>query len=247
VTNRRTAILVLSLLIGAIAALFAYMYVNSAHDSAFKGARLVPVLVVKGSVAKGTRGDDVLAKELVRSDSIPEKYRPAAAVLDTERIRGKVAIAHVAAGQVLVDGMFVDPVVAQETAAKRIPAGQVAVTIQVDLVRGVAGLITPGDQVNIIASPPDGSQRTLFENVNVLYIGNIAAPEPGATPAAPPDVPSNLITFAVPQLAAEKIVFASKQEGGVYLTLVPPGNPPAAVPPVNGSNLFTGGPTPYEG
>jgi pilus assembly protein CpaB len=234
------------LLIGSVAALFAYFYVNSAQDRAFKGTELVSSLVVTGDVAKGATGDEVLGKELIKTESVPARYRPATAVTDPEAIRGKVAAANVVKGQVLVEGMFVDPLVAQETAAKRVPLGQVAVTVKVDDVTGVAGLITPGDKVNILSKGPDGVERTLFENVNVLYIGKSAAPAPGSTQAVVTEA-SNLITFAVPPLAAEKIVFASHLEHGIHLTLVHPENKPVPVPPVNGANVYTGGATPYEG
>jgi hypothetical protein len=50
-----------------------------------------------------------------------------------------------------------------------------------------------------------------------------------------------VITFSVPPAAAAKISVAQ----GIYLTLVPPGNPPVAVPPVTQGNLFTGPLTPY--
>lgn len=249
VTNRRTATLVLSVLIGAVAALFAYMYVGSAQNRAFKGAELVPAFVAAEAIPKGMAADEVLSKDFVKADKVPEKYRPAGALADKEAIRGKVALGNISAGQIVVDGMFVDPVVAQETAAKRIPAGQVAVTVQVDEVRGVAGLITPGDKVNIMAPSPEG-WRTLFENVDVLYIGQVPAAqagEPAATTAGAPAEARNLVTFAVPQFAAQKIVFASKTTEGIVLTLVPPGNPAKAVPPVGANNLFTGGVTPYEG
>lgn len=247
-TQRRTAILVLSLLIGSIAAFLTYVYVNSEQERAYKGAELVRVLVVKGTIDKETPSDQALAKGLIKADSIPTKFRPETAVTDTSLLQGKVALTQLTAGQVLVQGMFVDPRVAQITAAKRIPEGQVAVTVQLDAVRGVANLVVPGDKVNIMAATPDGTQRTLFENVDVLFIGATPAPETGSTEAVPtPAVDSNLITFAVPQLAAQKIVFAARQDAGIYLTLVPPGNQAAPVPPVNAGNLFGGGPTPYEG
>jgi pilus assembly protein CpaB len=137
--------------------------------------------------------------------------------------------------------MFVEPRAATVSFAQRSPPGQVAVTISVDNVHGVAGLIVPGDQVNIMASAPDG-QRYLFQNVNVLAIGNTPAPQPGDTTATTTQsVGGGLMTFAVPPLAAAKIAVAS----GVYLTLVPPGNQPVAVPPVNPNSLFTGPLTPY--
>jgi len=141
----------------------------------------------------------------------------------------------------VVDGMFVDPRVATVSFAQRIPAGQVAVTVQVDQVHGVANLVVPGDQVNLLANAPDG-ERYLFQNVNVLAVGSTPAPQPGDTTASTtPPAGSGLITFAVPPLGAAKISIASN----LYLTLVPPGNQPIAVPPVNQGNLFTGPLTPY--
>ena len=67
-------------------------------------------------------------------------------------IRGKVALTNLAANQVVVDGQFVDPKVATVSSAQRIPTGNVAITIQVDQVRGVANLIQPGDKVNMLVS-----------------------------------------------------------------------------------------------
>jgi len=138
--------------------------------------------------------------------------------------------------------MFVDPRVATVSFAQRIPAGQVAISVQVDQVKGVAGLIVPGDQVNMLAAAPDG-ERYLFQNVNVIAVGATPAPQPGETTAttAPPSSGSGLLTFAVPPLAAAKIAVAKD----FYLTLVPPGNQPIPVPPVSPNNLFTGPLTPY--
>jgi Flp pilus assembly protein CpaB len=125
--------------------------------------------------------------------------------------------------------------------AQRIPAGQVAISIQVDQIRGVANLVVPGDQVNILATAPDG-ERYLFQNVNVIAVGSTPAPQPGETTATTTPVSGNgLITFAVPPNAAARISVAN----GIYLTLVPPGNQPVAVPPVTQGNLFSGPLTPY--
>src|SRR5207237_1543476 len=102
-------------------------------------------------------------------------------------------------------------------------AGQVAISIQVDQIHGVANLIVPGDKVNILAAAPDG-ERFLFQNVNVIAIGSTPAPQPGETTAttAAPATSAGLMTFAVPPAAAAKISVAQ----GIYLTLVPPDNQP---------------------
>jgi hypothetical protein len=58
-------------------------------------------------------------------------------------------------GQILVEGMFVDPLTSRIDNADRIPDGNVAITISVDDIRGVASLIVPGDFVNMMALSRD--------------------------------------------------------------------------------------------
>jgi pilus assembly protein CpaB len=234
--------LIVAVVVALVAAGAIYSYLNSVQDRAYNNAKLVKVYRVDKDINKGLPGEQAIDQEYVKSGDIPQKYRPTTALTDINAIRGKVALNNLATGQIVVDGMFVDPRTATVSFAQRIPPGQVAVTISVDSIRGVAGLIVPGDQVNIMASAQDG-QRYLFQNVNVLAIGTTAAPQPGDTTATTVAAGGGggLMTFAVPPLAAAKIAVAS----GVYLTLVPPGNQPIAVPPVNPGNLFSGPLTPY--
>ena len=240
--NRRTVILIVAVIAAVVAAGAIYGYLNSVQDRAYADAKLVKVYRVDKDIKKGLPGEQAIDQNYIVSGDIPQKYRPTTALTDINAIRGKVALNDLSACQIVVDGMFVDPRVATVSFAQRIPAGQVAVTVQVDSVHGVANLVVPGDQVNLLASAPDG-ERYLFQNVNVLAIGATPAPQPGETTSAttPTQVQSGLMTFAVPPLAAAKIAIAS----GLYLTLVPPGNQPVAVPPVNPSTLFTGPLTPY--
>jgi pilus assembly protein CpaB len=235
-------ILIVAVVVALVAAGAIYSYLNSVQDRAYNNAKLVKVFRVEKDIQKGLPGEQAIDQEYVKSGDIPQKYRPTTALTDINAIRGKVALNNLSTGQIVVDGMFVEPRAATVSFAQRIPPGQVAVTIQVDNIRGVAGLIVPGDQVNIMASAQDGT-RYLFQNVNVLAVGNTPAPQPGDTTATTVAAGGGggLMTFAVPPLAAAKITVAS----GVYLTLVPPGNQPIAVPPVNPGNLFTGPLTPY--
>ena len=239
--NRRTIILIVAVVVGLVAAGAIYSYLNSVQERAYDDAKLVKVFRVEKDIQKGLPGEQAIDQEFVKSGEIPQKYRPTTAITDINAIRGKVALNNLAQGQIVVDGMFVEPRAATVSFAQRIPAGQVAISIQVDQIRGVANLVVPGDQVNMLASAPDG-QRYLFQNVNVIAIGSTPAPQPGETTAATTQaIGGGLMTFAVPPLAAAKISVAS----GIYLTLVPPGNQPVAVPPVTPQNLFTGPLTPY--
>ena len=123
--------------------------------------------------------------------------------------------------------MFVDP---GRRRCPRSPAcsttNEVAITISVDQVRGVAGLLVPGDFVNLLrhragdgdAEGDDGASRRrtpatpssaqparyLYQKVQILAVGQTRTLEPGETAATnadgTPTAPTNsgLITFVVP-------------------------------------------------
>lgn len=238
---RRTIIVVAAVLVAAIAAFANYAYLSSVQDRAYKNAERLKVFVVSKDIPKGLPGENALQGEFLKADEIPREFRPGTAITDVAPIRGKVAVTNLSAGQVVVDGMFVDPKVAQVTFAQRIPQGEVAITIQVDQVKGVAGLLVPGDKVNILVKDGE-AERYLFQNVPIIAIGSTAAPQAGEAAAAV-NPGSGLITFSVPPLAAAKIALASAND--LYLTLVPPDNKPVANPPVQTSDLFsTPTPTP---
>lgn len=233
--------MVVAVILAAVAGATTFLYVRGVEARAFGQAELVEVFVVTKTVPKGLPGEQAIG-EFVKASRIPRKFRPATALTDPTSINGKVAVTDLSVNTVLVEGQFVDPRQAQVTFSQRIPAGHVAITVSVDQVRGVAGLLVPGDKVNILVAE-GGTQRVLFQNVNVIAIGTTAAPQAGET-AAVANPGSGLITFAVPPEAASRIAYASQQGGGIYLTLVPLDNQPAPVPPVNAGNLFGGALTP---
>ena len=236
--NKRTLIVAGAVLAALLAAFANYAYLNSVQDRAYEDAELLKVFKVAKDIPKALPGEQALTDEYIVSDDIPREFRPATAVTDITTIRGRVALNDLSVGQVVVENMFVDPIVAQVTFSRRIPAGRVAVSVEVSHLAGVGGLLVPGDKVNILADGPDGKHH-LFQNVDILAIGTTPAPQPGETQAVL-NPGSNTITFAVPPLAAAKILVA----GSLYLTLVPPDNQPVQVPVVNPGNLFSGGLTP---
>jgi pilus assembly protein CpaB len=230
-----------AVVLAGIAAVTTLVYVRGIESRAFDRAALVEVFVATAEIPKGTPGEKAAAVA-IKAAKIPAKFRPGTAITDLATIKGKVALAGLSPNTVIVQGQFVEPRTAQVTFSQRIPAGNVAITVSVDQVHGVAGLLVPGDRVNVLVSE-GGSQRVLFQNVTIIAIGTTAAPQPGET-AQVQNPGSGLITFAVPPDAASRIAYAASQAGGLYLTLVPQDNPTVDVPTVNAGNLFSGGKTP---
>ncbi len=246
---RRTLILIVALAIGTVAAVSAVLYLNSVQSRANGNARLVRVYKVATAIPKGTTGDTAIGRNYIQASEIPEKFFPETAVTDLNLIKGKVAPLDLAPGQILVQNQFVERSVATTSfSTTNIPSGQVAVTVSIDNVRGVAGLIVPGDKVDMMGffQQPNGTTYSHFfyQDVNVVAIGTSPAPTAGnTTPASNPG--SNLFTFAVPPDAAERIALAS-QKDAIYLALVPPDNAPAAIAPMQDTQVDQApGLTPY--
>jgi pilus assembly protein CpaB len=244
--SRRPLILLAAVVVAAIAGVATFSYLNTVQDRANRGARLVKVFVVKRDVPKGTPGEKALDDGMIKPDRINVRFRATTALTDVNVIRGKVAVFQLAANQVVVEGQFVDPRVAIVSAAQRIPADKVAITLQVDPVRGVANLIQPGDTVNMLIRTADGAERYLFQDVHVLFVGTQPAPAPGESP--PTTVPGStggtaLITVAASPEAAARIAFAISRDGdnAVHLTLNPPDYEARPVEPIDDGNLIGAG------
>lgn len=261
-SQRRTLILVAAIVVGMLAALLVYNYVNSVEDDALGDAKQVPVFLVKQKVLRGTGGNE--ASLSIVQENIPAKFSPDNAIKSLEDISGKVAITDLVENQVVVTDMFVDvsDPRARASFSERLDqingTDQVAVTISVDQIRGVAGLIEPGDYVNVSvteitqvggegdggAAPPEGVEqkdilfgqqaRTLFQKVRVLAVGQSASPLAGQSAEevdAAPVVNTGLITLIVPAKAASYVMSVPGPQ--IYLTLVSPDYVPVAQVPID--------------
>jgi Flp pilus assembly protein CpaB len=155
VGSRRTLITIAAVAVGALAVALIYGYVSSVKDEAFGDAERVKVYIVKETVTKGTYGEEAEQQKLIVEDEIPMKFFPPNAIRSFDDIAGKVAIADLAVNQIVTTDMFADPSTVQSSFSDRLEKineqDQVAITIQVDQVRGVAGLLQPGDFVNLMA------------------------------------------------------------------------------------------------
>lgn len=176
-SSRRTLILIAAIVVGAMAAFAIFNYVGGIEDRANEDVERVTVIRVKQDIPQGLTGQEAFDQGYLDMDAaIAQEFFPPTAVTDVETILSKVASANIAANQVLVENMFVDPLNSQITNARRIQTDRVAITITVDDVRGVAGLIVPGDLVNMMAVPSSDACATETG----------AAPEGGEAPATAP-------------------------------------------------------------
>jgi Flp pilus assembly protein CpaB len=223
-----------------------FLELHSAQQSADRNATVTSVYVLSGDVPQGESVATAHSQGLIKAAKTPLQFVPTGAVRSLADIGDQVSWYRLPAGEVVVSGMFVPPKTMGSLAAE-LPRHDVAVSVTTSPVQSVAGLIQPGDKVDILVNINGDEERDLYQSVSVLAVGTtLARAQHSATTAITGAKPSDVITFAVPLLIAAGIAEANSDRGGLtrglYLALEPAGSRGAPTESVNGPNLVIGGP-----
>lgn len=263
-SSRRTLILIGAVVIGGLAAFLTLNYVRGVENESAEQNQLVEVLVAKGPIAKGTSADDAIATEQVAMAKRRRADLPASVVRREAEIRNQVASVDLSGGEIITANMFVADKELSGSKATSLDKGNVAITISVDQAAGVAGLIQPGDSINILATVDNDDEQSLrnsvpdearvggfslprpsvyaFQDVKVLAVGTslgepVAATAEGEAPAPAPEY-SPLITVQLPPEQA--VLLSGIRESGLYLTLNRPDYEPIPIPFFDWVQVFPG-------
>jgi hypothetical protein len=192
-------ILIAAVVVGALSAFLVFNYVSSADDRAAGKVRKVDVVKVAADIPQGTTGQEAEQRGWLVHAQITAEFKPVTAINDLSIVQSRVAITAFHTGQILVDGMFADPVESQITFGGRVkgacgptqastnaPLQCTAITISVDQTHGVAGVIVPGDLINILVVPetayckiPDDTGKITIDGPKGSVISKL---DPGPQP-----------------------------------------------------------------
>jgi Flp pilus assembly protein CpaB len=211
VSSRRWVILAVAVVLGIVAGGLVYNYVQGVEDDVNQEAMRVKVFKVAANIPRGTFAEDAFNNGWIVEGEISSEFRPGTAITDPQQIAGQVAISDLAANQVVVTDQFAPQAAALTTFSQLLDQNQVAITISVDTVKGVAGLLVPGDFVNVLlvdggaalgntstgAVDAEGNAvdtgsdvniapdaRYLYQKVQILAIGKQRKLQPGDAPTA---------------------------------------------------------------
>ncbi len=184
--SRHALIFALALSVGLGAAFAMHRYLNARMadiEAQAQGSAGVKVLVAKEPLSKGAAltTQTVAVREMpgqwVHSNAIrPEQF---------EQVENQHLAAPAQAGEALLWAQL-EPAVAPSFAT-RLGEGQRAVTVPVDEVNSVSGMIEPGDRIDLVAMVRNESQTlmlTLLQNAVVLATGSRSAAEGAADPGS---------------------------------------------------------------
>jgi pilus assembly protein CpaB len=224
--DRRRLLLILAVFVAVIGTALVFLYVQGADKRAGDKFDNVSVLKATSDIAAGESYDSALAAGKIAPAAVPKTQLTTGYQTDTTALKGKLAAVPIFAGQQIITSQFGSEVQAA-TSALPIPPGKMAISVNLTDPDRVAGNIQNGSQVAIFvtgtltapgatgAAAGGQSTRLLLANVTVL---NVGSPQPPTTSTKTEEdgtqtteqLPRTLLTLAVDQEEAQKVILASK-------------------------------------
>jgi pilus assembly protein CpaB len=237
VRNWRVLTAVVAVVLAAAASVLAYTYLTQADARAQDKTELVPALVARNAIPKGTQGDIAVNEGLLEVKKVPRDVLPEAVLTSDEGLKGLVASGQIAKGQFVVRDSFVAPSQV-DGFATTVKDGKQAISFSVDATHGVAGFIQPNDSINVLltgdikdlAGQVDALKTTayLIPGLRVLAVGTTtvssaapANPDGTTESTQPANTETGLITVEATPRQAEQIAHAMNV-GTIALSLNPP-------------------------
>ena len=177
--NKTWIVLGVALVMGSIAALGARGYLTTqmeAIEARGKG-QTVNVLVAKRELKRG----DKISTDTIAVRAVPLAYAQSSAISPEgfDRVDGQVLAYPVRSGEMILWGLMEGKRV--PTFSARVEVGHRAMTVAVDEINSISGLLEPGDQIDLLVTVDRKGKkitRPLLQDVQVMATGQRAVDSP---------------------------------------------------------------------
>lgn len=209
-TSRK--IIILALILALATAFMSYKYLRQ-----LEAEDVVPMTDVV-IASKDIPPDTIIKASMVEIKQIPEEFLHFDAVKKIKDVAGMVAVGKIVKGEQILRDRVIKP--EKHRLSYTIPEGKRALSVGITEIIGVAGMVRPGDKVDVIASFTekelvDRYTKTVVQNATVLAVGDKRTFKEKEKPQE-----LTTVTLAVTPEEAETIVF-SEENGIIRLTLRP--------------------------
>ncbi|HEY8313878.1 MAG TPA: Flp pilus assembly protein CpaB [Candidatus Baltobacteraceae bacterium] len=203
--NTRRTTIVVAILLAIGTGWLTLTYLRSFQQANAPANELRRVFVATQDIPARTQINPVM----FRSETRPVKQVDPDAIGDPMRMAGSISLITIPAGSVLTESKVGHPV--DVGLSVRLKPGLRAVSIAVDRVKGVSGLLEPGDRVDVIASVPKEAGKgpravTIIRGATVLAVG-VTLETAQATPS-PEEQSAQTVTLGVTPKQADLLTVA---------------------------------------
>lgn len=169
---RNKLVFILAVLFGLAAALGVFKYLGNLKDAYRSSGNFQQVVVAKQIISPKT----LVTDQMVKVKDIPVELIQPGTVMEPQDVVGKISRTELYPEEpILLSRLHKDNDLSGGLALA-VPDGQRALTVAVDEVSGVAGMLRPGDHVDILATfdyDPEKSSLTslILQNIKILAVG----------------------------------------------------------------------------
>ncbi len=217
-------ILIMALIAGLAAAGGVYLYLENLKQKYEISGDFIKVVTASQRIPAKTR----ITERMIELEDVPAKYINNRAVVDTKEVVGKIARMDILPGEQVLRDRVAGEKDAFDNLSFMLQQGKRAVTIAVNEVSGLAGLLRPGDRVDVLGTfdlqGAVGQEKHsittfLIQNVVVLSVDQNTIPSSGSN-NQDNSTPARTITLSVTPEQAQPLVLCS-EKGTLRLVLRP--------------------------
>ena len=213
--GRRTILLVVAALVAVLGSGLVFVYVKGADARAMKDQTPVEVLKAVAQIEPGETLEQAQAAGKLELQEVPAGQVLDGAVSSVGDLGSSVALARVYPNEQITGAKFGS---AGQQDAFALPAGMIAISVNLTDTGRVAGFVTPGSKVALFVNGAIGAEgeegaRLLLPEVQVVAVAQTtlttATTTDGEGTQTTEELPRTLFTLAVSQPDAERVIFAS--------------------------------------
>ncbi|MDP9823559.1 Flp pilus assembly protein CpaB [Nocardioides massiliensis] len=240
--DRRRVLLIVAAAIAAVGTLLVFLYVRSVDERANEQFDAVSVLRAVDVIAAGESIEAAQAAGKLEMGTVSRNAVLDGARTNTDGMTGSVALTTIYPGEQILDSRFGT---AAATEVLTIPEGMMAISVNLSDPARVAGFVNPGAEVSIFLTAQNGPQgaytRMLLPRVTVIGVGTTSVVPTTTTDGSggqtTEQLPRTLLTLALTQKQAEKVLFGSTS-GELAFGLLTEDSEVTPGPGVDVRNLF---------
>lgn len=236
--DRRRVLLAVAAIVAVLGTLLVFVYVKGADSRANDRYHAVNVLT---AVKQINAGESVTAAQTAgkfKLTPVASGQQLPGALSDLSSIQGDVATTTIFPGEQIIPAKFGTT---SSGSNLTIPKGMLAISVNLTDPGRVAGFVNPGNHVAIFMESGGAFSRTLLPNVEVIGVGTTSVVATTRTTSngqsTTDQLPRTLLTLAVTQNQAEKVLYAS-QNGDIALGLLNTASKIGPSQGVTAQNLF---------
>jgi pilus assembly protein CpaB len=216
--GRRTVLLIVAALIATVGTSLVFLYVRGVEARAAEQYDAVEVLQAVDVINPGESVAQAQAAGKIQMGTVGEAQVLTGATTSIADMGDQVALTTVYPGEQIITSKFGS---AGDQKVLTIPDGKMAISINLTDPARVAGFVNPGAEVAIFTSADagamgnnDSATRLLLPRVQVIGVGTTTVVSTTTTDQTgaqtTEQLPRTLLTLAVDQADAEKIIFAAR-------------------------------------